>query len=89
MTRSSHDAPVVAARPRLRDLDPRVWRVLLGFAFSAVGSGLTLPFLYVYLVHMRGFETATVGWIFAWMGLLGFLVSPAGEPSSTAWGRAR
>ena len=58
---------------RMRDLHPYVWRVVLGFAFSSLGSGLTMPYLYVYLSTVRGIETATVGWVFAWMGLLGFL----------------
>lgn len=63
---------------RFRDLDPLVHRLFLGFAFSALGSGLTMPFLYVYLAEVRGFETATVGWVFAWMGLLGFVTAPIG-----------
>lgn len=63
---------------RFRDLDPRVHRLFLGFAFSALGSGLTMPFLYVYLAEVRGIETATVGWVFAWMGLLGFALAPLG-----------
>ncbi len=70
------DAP--ASRFRLRDLDPRARRILFGFAFSSLGSGLTMPFLYVYLAEVRGFETATVGWVFAWMGLLGFITAPIG-----------
>ncbi|MCW2842444.1 MAG: transporter [Nocardioides sp.] len=70
--------PTPTATLRLRDLDPRVHRLFLGFAFSALGSGLTLPFLYVYLAEVRGIETATVGWIFAWMGLLGFAAAPVG-----------
>lgn len=63
---------------RFRDLDPRVHRLFLGFAFSSLGSGLTMPFLYVYLAEVRGIETATVGWVFAWMGLLGFALAPLG-----------
>ncbi len=63
---------------RVRDLDPLAKRVLVGFAFSALGSGLSMPFLYVYLARVRGFETATVGWVFAWMGFLGFVTSPIG-----------
>ena len=66
------------APTRLRDLDPRVHRLFLGFAFSALGSGLTMPFLYVYLAEVRGIDTATVGLMFAWMGLLGFLLTPVG-----------
>jgi MFS family permease len=63
---------------RIRELNPLAVRILVGFAFSALGSGLTLPFLYVYLAQVRGFETSTVGWVFAWMGLLGFLTAPLG-----------
>lgn len=49
-----------------------------GFAFSALGSGLTMPFLYVYLAEVRNIPTATVGLVFAWMGLLGFIAAPVG-----------
>ena len=59
-------------------LDPLVRRLFLGIAFSALGSGLTMPFLYVYLAEVRGISTATVGLLFAWMGLLGFVGSPLG-----------
>ena len=59
-------------------LDPLVRRLFVGIAFSALGSGLTMPFLYVYLAEVRGIATATVGLLFAWMGLLGFLGSPLG-----------
>lgn len=69
---------VEAPSTRFRDLDSRVHRLFLGFAFSALGSGLTMPFLYVYLSDVRGFSTATVGWMFAWMGLLGFVAAPIG-----------
>lgn len=69
------DAVPARAAVRLRDLPVQVRWLLVGFAFSAVGSGLTLPYLYVYLVEVRHFETATVGWLFAWMGLLGFAVA--------------
>ncbi len=63
---------------RLRDLDPRVLRLFLGFSFSALGSGLTMPFLFVYLAEVRDIPIATVGWMFAWMGLLGFALAPLG-----------
>ncbi|MFZ2504435.1 MAG: MFS transporter [Nocardioides sp.] len=61
----------------LAGLSPLVKRILLGAGFSALGGGLTMPYLYVYLVHVRDFSTSTVGWVFAWMGLLGFLAAPA------------
>lgn len=59
-------------------LDPLVRRLFVGVAFSALGSGLTMPFLYVYLAEVRGIPTATVGLLFAFMGLLGFVGSPLG-----------
>lgn len=78
MTAAAPSAPSGAATVRFRDLDPRVHRILVGFGFSALGSGLTMPFLYVYLAQVRDFETATVGLVFAWMGLLGFVTAPLG-----------
>lgn len=60
----------------LASLTPQVRRILVGVAFSALGSGLTMPYLYVYLARVRDFPTSTVGWVFAWMGLLGFLSAP-------------
>ncbi len=59
-------------------LDPLVKRLFVGIALSALGSGLTMPFLYVYLAEVRGIPTATVGLLFAFMGLLGFVGSPIG-----------
>jgi MFS family permease len=72
------DALLDPVKLRFRDLDPRVHRLFLGFAFSALGSGLTMPFLYVYLAEVRDISTATVGLVFAWMGLLGFVLAPIG-----------
>ena len=72
-------APDLNLAPDTRDrLDPLVRRLFVGIAFSALGSGLTMPFLYVYLAEVRGISTSTVGLLFAWMGLLGFLGSPLG-----------
>ncbi len=59
-------------------LDPLVKRLFVGIGFSALGSGLTMPFLYVYLAEVRGISTATVGLLFAWMGLVGFVAAPVG-----------
>ncbi len=69
---------MIPGEVRFRDLDPRVRRLFVGFGFSALGSGLTMPFLYVYLAQVRDFPTTQVGFVFAWMGLLGFLAAPAG-----------
>ena len=57
---------------------PLARRLILGIAFSALGSGLTMPFLYVYLAQARGIPTQTVGLIFAWMGVVSFLAAPIG-----------
>ena len=57
---------------------PLARRLILGIAFSALGSGLTMPFLYVYLAQGRGIPTQTVGLIFAWMGVVSFLGAPLG-----------
>src|SRR3954452_9540570 len=65
-------------RPGHPALDPLVRRLFVGVACSALGSGLTMPFLYVYLAEVRGISTTTVGLLFAWMGLLGFAGSPVG-----------
>jgi MFS family permease len=65
-------------RPSYYRVDPLVRRLFVGVAFSALGSGLTMPFLFVYLAEVRGIATATVGLLFAWMGVLGLVGSPVG-----------
>ena len=74
------DAPTPTSTDELvpPGLDPLVQRLFVGIALSALGSGLTMPFLYVYLAEVRGISTATVGLLFAFMGLLGFVGSPIG-----------
>lgn len=72
MTVDRAERPIAGKPP----LPPTVRRIFFGFAFSALGSGLTMPFLYVYLAEVRGIATATVGLIFAWMGLVGLAASP-------------
>ncbi len=55
-------------------------RFLLGVALSALGNGLVLPFLMVYLHNARGIATATVGAALAWQAALGLaLAAPAGS----------
>jgi len=67
-------------------LDPLVRRIFVGFALSALGGGLTMPFLFVYLSEVRGIPTATVGLLFAWMGVLGFVGSPVGGSLTDRFG---
>ena len=44
--------------PRVPGLSKSAWTVLAGDALSAVGTGLTLPFLFVYLHRVRGIGVA-------------------------------
>ncbi len=53
-------------------------RILLGTLFSAIGRGLTLPFLFVYLNEVRGLPAGTVGLLVGWTGLVSLLLSPVG-----------
>lgn len=54
---------------------PAKW-LLVGVAGNALGSGLTMPFLFVYLSEVRGIPTTTIGLLFSAMGLLGFMLAP-------------
>ena len=58
-------------------LDPLFWRVLAGVLVSAAGTGLTLPFLPVYLHDVRGIDTTAAALIIAWLGLTALAGTPA------------
>jgi MFS family permease len=61
--------------PRL----PRAaWIVLGGDALSAIGSGLTLPFLLVYLHEVRGLELGVAGLALSSVAIAGLLANPVG-----------
>jgi MFS family permease len=51
-------------------------RILLGTLCSAVGRGLTLPFLFIYLHEVRGVSAATVGLLVGWTGVMSLVLSP-------------
>lgn len=54
----------------------RVARLLIiGTLLTSVGTGLTLPFLYIYLHDVRGIDPGVVGAIVGWMGLLSLTFS--------------
>jgi MFS family permease len=53
-------------------------RILLGTFFSAIGRGLTLPFLLIYLTKVRGLEAGTVGLLVGWMGVVALALAPYG-----------
>jgi MFS family permease len=57
---------------------PDARRILVGSFFSALGTGLTLPFLLVYLTQVRGLSAGTVGLLAGWMGLVALVLGPVG-----------
>jgi MFS family permease len=59
---------------------PEARRLLLGTLLAAIGQGMTLPFLYIYLTKVRHIDATVVGLVVGWMGLLSLLLAgPAGS----------
>ena len=56
----------------LRSLDPKLprtaWTLQAGFVVSAVGNGMVMPFLVIYLHNVRGLSLATAGLVAAVFG---------------------
>ena len=59
-------------------LTPKARRLVLGIAFNAIGGGMTMSLLLVYLHNMRGFSTTFGGLLLAWSALMALLI---GGPS--------
>ena len=59
-------------------MTPVIRRVLLGNALSAIGSGLTLPLLIVYLGQVRDLGTAVGGLVVAYTAVVQLLLLPVG-----------
>ena len=57
---------------------PEARRLLVATIFSAIGRGLTLPFLFIYLTEVRQFDATTVGLLIGWFGLCALLIAPLG-----------
>jgi MFS family permease len=68
---------------------PDARRILVGTLFSAIGRGLTLPFLLVYLTQVRGFEAGTVGLLVGWMGVVALALAPLGGTLVDRFGARR
>jgi MFS family permease len=68
--------------PRVRSLVPALpraaWIVLAGDAVSALGSGLTLPFLLVYLHQARGLDLGPAGLAVVTIAIAGLAGNPLG-----------
>lgn len=57
---------------------PEARRLLVGTLLSAIGQGMTLPFLFIYLTRVRHLDSTIVGLVVAWMGLLALLLAGPG-----------
>ena len=55
---------------------PPARRILVGNLVSAIGSGVTLPFLIIYLGQVRGLGTATAGLLVAYLAVVGLIFTP-------------
>jgi MFS family permease len=61
-----------------QQLSPQARVVLAGSLVNALGTGLVLPFLLIYLHTVRGIPLARTGLLLALPGLVGFLAGPIG-----------
>jgi MFS family permease len=55
---------------------PQARRILLGNSLSAIGSGLTMPLLIVYLGEIRGLGLTVGGLVVAYMAVVSLVVFP-------------
>ncbi|GHI07548.1 hypothetical protein AQI88_24890 [Streptomyces cellostaticus] len=69
---------MTAMRALFPALPRKAWSVLGADALSAVGSGLTLPFLVLYLHTIRGFGLATASLAVAAVAVAGLAGNPLG-----------
>jgi len=65
-------------RALVPELPRGAWTLLAGDAVSALGSGLTLPFLLVYLHQVRGLGLGEAGLALTTVALAGFAGNPVG-----------
>lgn len=57
---------------------PEARRLLFGTLLAAIGQGMTLPFLFIYLTKVRHLDPTVVGLVVGWMGLLALLLAGPG-----------
>lgn len=70
-------------------LSPQARVVLAGSLVNALGTGLVLPFLLIYLHSVRSIPLAQTGLLLALPGLVGFLAGPVGGWLSDRLGAQR
>ena len=68
---------------------PEARRILLGTLLSAIGRGLTLPFLFIYLTDVRGLTDARAGLVIGWFGVVTLALSPVGGTLIDRFGARR
>jgi MFS family permease len=73
----------------LPELPREAWRLLAGESLSALGCGLTLPFLLVYLHEVRGLDMALAGLAMSCVAAAGFVANPLGGALSDRAGARR
>jgi MFS family permease len=61
-------------------LPTRAWKVLAGDSVAALGTGLVLPFMVVYLRDVRDFDVQTAAFVLSVVAITGFVFgAPAGS----------
>ncbi|SCG52048.1 MFS transporter [Micromonospora inositola] len=68
---------------------PEARRILLGTLLSAIGRGLTLPFLFIYLTDVRGLTDTRAGLVIGWFGAVTLALSPVGGTLIDRFGARR
>ncbi|MER7439214.1 MFS transporter [Micromonospora avicenniae] len=68
---------------------PEARRILVGTLLSAIGRGLTLPFLFIYLTDVRGLTDARAGLVIGWYGAVTLALSPLGGTLIDRFGARR
>jgi MFS family permease len=65
----------------VRSLNPElprpVWILQSGGLVNAVGNGIVMPFLFIYLHNVRGFSLGFSGLVLAYLGIAGLVAGPA------------
>ena len=68
---------------------PEARRILVGTFLSAIGRGLTLPFLFIYLTNVRGMSDGLAGLAIGWFGAVTLALSPLGGALIDRYGARR
>ncbi|MEU5906246.1 MFS transporter [Micromonospora sp. NPDC047527] len=68
---------------------PEARRLLIGTLLSAIGRGMTLPFLFIYLTDVRGLTDTRAGLVIGWYGVVTLALSPLGGTLIDRFGARR